>query len=135
MARKKRRSGGGGAKSFCPVIHIKCARRKFSKASSESSVHRAVKYASYKQGIVAAKRKLRKAMGLGNIHPQAEATSLPAAAVQKVAHAAANPATSCTVRMGGRSWRLKGAAVGTKVAELIRSQKSGGCCHPKVSRG
>lgn len=133
MARKKRArrsSGGGGAKSFCPVIRLRC-RRKFSRAESStapSSTHR--KFAAFQ----AAKKKLRKAMGLGNIHPQAEATSLPKSTVTKVAHAASNEAT-CTISMGGRTWRAKGAAVGTKVAELIRAQKSGGCCHPKVSRG
>ena len=84
----------------------------------------------------AKKRLLQSFRGLGNIHPQHEMTSLPPSAkatAVKIAHAAANEAR-CTVSMGGKSWRLKGTAAGKKVAELMRQQKAGGCCNPKVSR-
>jgi len=121
----------GGQRSFCPVIRIKCSKRSFSRGGDNVGAGGRSKAAAFK----AAKAKLRKAYGLGNVHPHAEMTSLPKAAVTKVAHAAANPAGSCTVSMGGRTFKRKGAAVGQKVAELIRTLKSGGCCSPKIQRG
>lgn len=126
------------ARSFCPVIRVKC-RRAYSQAKDPGGLkagraRSAKKYAAFK----AAKAKLRKAMGFkgfGNVHPQAESTSLPpATVVQAVARAQANPVVSCTVMMGGKKWKLKGAKVGSKIAELMRAQRSGGCCSPKVVR-
>ena len=141
MAKRSRRrsSGGGGQRSFCPVIRIKCSKRTFSRAATAShgpGTPMQVKFAQ----MQAAKKKLRKAMGLGSVPALPWQKSLmtqavPEAAVKKVAHAAANPAGSCTISMGGRSFKRKGAAVGTKVAELIRAQKAGGCCAPKIQRG
>lgn len=91
------------------------------------------KLAKYKAVKARALKSLR---GFGNVHPQSEMTSLPAAKAiaAKVAHAAANGA-KCTVSMGGKSWKMKGDAAGRKVAELMRTQRAGGCCSPKVSRG
>lgn len=136
MARKKRarRSSRGGQRAFCPVIRVKC-QRKFSRADSDyapAGSRIRSKLAKFKS---AKARILKSLRGLGNVHPQAEATSLPAAKAiaTKVAHAQANEA-KCTVSMGGRSWRLKGGAAGKKIAELIRAQKAGGCCAPKVVR-
>ena len=134
MARKAHKSRrGGGQRAFCPVIKVKCA-RKFSAPQAEyGPAPRASKLARFK----AAKARLYKQFrGFGNIHPQHEMTSLPPAAkvaAVKIAHAAANEAR-CTVSMAGRSWKLKGAAAGKKVAELMRQQRAGGCCNPKVSR-
>ncbi|TAL42403.1 MAG: hypothetical protein EPN91_08470 [Salinibacterium sp.] len=133
--RSRRRNSGGGARAFCPVIRVKCPKRKYSQATGPSFVERAGKYAAYSAQVKAAKSKLKKAMGFGSVHPQAEATSLPAAAVQTVAKAKANLVGRCTVSMGGRSYKVSGAAVGNKIAELIRAQRSGGCCSPKVQRG
>lgn len=119
------------ARSFCPTIRVKCSR---AHSRGEVSVFgkkgiraRAAKFKSAK------KRLLKSLRGFGNVHPNAEATSLPAVAT-KVAHAAANEA-KCTVSMGGRHWKLKGAKAGQKVASLLRELRAGGCCSPKVSRG
>lgn len=132
--RSRRRSSGGGQRAFCPTIRIKCSTRKYGRAVTAhgpQATPTQLTQARYAE----AKRKLRKAMGLGNVHPQAEATSLPAAAVKTVARAKANLVGKCTISSGGKTYRASGAAVGTKVAQLIRQQKAGGCCHPKVTRG
>lgn len=130
---KQRARRSSGPKSFCPVIRVKCT-RKFSAARDSSMDVRGRKFAAFQ---AAKKRLIKRFSGLGNVHPHAEMTSLPPSAkkalVTKLAHAASNEA-KCTVSMGGRSWKLKGAAAGQKVAELMRQQKAGGCCAPKVSR-
>lgn len=136
MARRRsRRRSSGGQRAFCPVIRIKCS-RKFSRAqTSEGPSSQSVKFAKFKSAKQKLLKKFRMA-GLGNVHPQAESTSLPPsakAAAVKIAHASANEA-KCTVSMGGKSWKLKGAAAGKKVASLIHQLKAGGCCAPKVVR-
>ena len=137
MAGKKKRArrGSGGQRAFCPTIRVKCSRKHAPASGDYAPAGSRVrsKLAKFK----AAKARILKSLrGFGNVHPQSEMTSLPTAKAiaTKVAHAAANEA-KCTVSMGGKSWRLKGAAAGKKVAELMRAQRSGGCCNPKVSRG
>lgn len=135
-SRSRRRSSGGGQRSFCPAIRVKCS-RKFARSQPDyapAGSRLRSKLAKYKKWKARAMKSLR---GFGNVHPNAEMTSLPASTVKavaaKIAHAAANEAR-CTVSMGGKSWKLKGAAAGKKVAELIRQQRAGGCCSPKVVR-
>lgn len=127
----------GGQRSFCPVIRIKCSRKHSAQSADYAPAGSRLrsKLAKFK---AAKARVLKSLRGFGNVHPQSEMTSLPAgtakAVATKIAHAAANEAR-CTVSMGGRSWKLKGAKAGQKVAELMRTQRAGGCCSPKVSRG
>ena len=134
VKKRSRRRSSGGSKTFCPVIRIKCSKRTFSRTESQHGpTSMQVKFAQ----MQAAKKKMRKAMGLGNIPglPWQKSMQAPATVVQKVAHAQANPTQRCTISMGGRTYRAKGAAVGSKVAELIRQQRAGGCCSPKVQKG
>ena len=135
MARRSRRSGG--QRAFCPTIRVKCSRKHSQASANYAPAGSGIrsKLARFKKAKARILKSLRGA-GLGNLHPHAEHTSLPPAAkaiATKIAHAQANEAR-CTVSMGGKSWKLKGAAAGKKVAQLMHQLRAGGCCSPKVSR-
>lgn len=124
-----RRSSGGN--SCCPVIRVRC-RRKYGRGVDSTITARAARGGKLSR-VKKLKAQLRRALsGIGNVHPHSEHTSLPAAAVT-AAKAAGNPAMACTVSMGGRQWKLKGAAVGQKVSALVNAQKAKRCI-PLVQR-
>lgn len=134
-------------RGFCPVIRIKCSRKYKAGGGdpllrAKSKRDRLAKKLALKK-MRASIRAMRKAVGFGDgeayrkgydaINWGGEKVA-SAGAVKAVASAAGNPVQRCTITMGGKKWKVRGAAVGKKIASLIRTQKAGGCCHPKVVR-